>query len=161
MDLTFKTRKDVFNYRVCAIMINDNKLLAMNSGVTKYLYLPGGRASMHESAEEALVREIKEEMNIDVKIIRPLWLSQNFFIEDASHKKYHELCLYFLVDIKDTCLLEKGDKFVMRERHHIHHFEWIPFDELNKRYLYPLFIKNEIYNLSDTLQLRTDDEYMR
>lgn len=48
MDITFETGKEKFNYRVCAIIINDGKILAMKDYRTPYYYLPGGRVQMGE-----------------------------------------------------------------------------------------------------------------
>lgn len=78
MDITFKTEEGRFNYRVCAIIVNDNKLLAMQDERSPYYYLPGGRVNLHEAAEDALLREIREELEVDAKIIRPLWFNQSF-----------------------------------------------------------------------------------
>jgi ADP-ribose pyrophosphatase YjhB (NUDIX family) len=74
-DITFKIENNKFNYRVCAIIINDNKILALKDEVSPYYYLPGGRVQIGETAEEALLREIKEELEVDAKIVRPLWLN--------------------------------------------------------------------------------------
>ena len=81
MDITFCTEQGRFNYRVCAIIINDDKLLAMHDERSPYYYLPGGRVKLHETAEEAIIRELQEELRINAKIIRPLWLNQSFFTE--------------------------------------------------------------------------------
>ena len=94
MDITFKTSKGRFNYRVCAIIIHENKLLAMKDEHSPYSYLPGGRVKLHETSEQAILRELKEELKIDCDIIRPLWLNQNFFTEDVNKEQYHELCLF-------------------------------------------------------------------
>ena len=65
MDITFETGKEKFNYRVCAIIINDGKILAMKDYRTPYYYLPGGRVQMGETAEAAVLREVLEELNIE------------------------------------------------------------------------------------------------
>ncbi len=158
MDISFKTEQGRFNYRVCAIIINDNKLLAMHDENSPYYYLPGGRVTLHETAESAVIRELREELDIETKIIRPLWVNQGFFEEDVTKEKFHEICIYFLVDISLTDLLLKGDKFRGAESHHTHDFEWLPFAQLKKEYLYPVFIKEEIYNLPQTLILRSEFE---
>ena len=44
-------------------------------------------------------REVQEELGVTPKITRPLWLNQAFFTEDVDNLHYHELCIYFLVDI--------------------------------------------------------------
>ena len=64
---------------------------------------------MGETAEAAVVREVQEELEITPEIICPLWLNQAFFTEDVDGLHYHELCLYFLMDISHTDLLSKGE----------------------------------------------------
>lgn len=157
MDITFKTPEGRFNYRVCAIIINNEKLLVMKDERSPYYYLPGGRVALHETAENAMLREIREELEIDAKIIRPLWLNQSFFTEDVNQEKYHELCIYFLVDVSDTDLLSKENNFELTENgRHRHVFSWMPFDELNNNYLYPIFIKKRIFNLPANLEINTE-----
>ena len=157
-DISFKIDNNKFNYRVCAIIINDNKILALKDEVSPYYYLPGGRVQIGETAEDALLREIKEELEIDASIIRPLWLNQAFFSEDVTKIDFHEICIYFLVDIAKTKLLEFGDKFVLRENEHTHEFEWLNFSRLKDEYFYPLFLKEEIYNLPNEFTIRTEIE---
>lgn len=158
MDITFKTDEGRFNYRVCAIMINENRLLAMHDERSPYFYLPGGRVNLHETAEYAVLREVKEELDIDAEIVRPLWFNQSFFIEDVNNERYHEICLYFLVDISKTNLLDKGEKFSLLEGKHKHIFEWLAFEKLKSEYLYPLFIKDKIYDLPNELTMITETE---
>ena len=99
MDLTFKTPSGIFNYRVCAIILHNGALLATKNDRTSYFFLPGGRVQMHETAEDAIRRELMEELGITVTSLRPLWLNQGFFTEDVTQQKFHELCLYYLVDV--------------------------------------------------------------
>lgn len=132
IDLSFVSGKEKFNYRVCAVIISEGKLLAMHDERSPYYYLPGGRVQMGETAEAAVVREVQEELAVTPEIIRPLWLNQAFFTEDVDGLHYHELCLYFLMDISHTDLLSKGEKFTLLERHHTHKFEWLPFERLER-----------------------------
>ena len=124
MDVTFRLKEGTFNFRVCAIMIHEDKLLAMHDERSPYYYLPGGRVQLHETAENAVIRELKEELNIDGKIIRSLWLDQNFFTEIVNGQRYHEICLYYLIDISDTDLLSRGNEFTMKEEDKTNVFEW-------------------------------------
>ena len=158
MDISFKTGNEKFNYRVCAVMIADGKILAMHDERSPYYYLPGGRVAMGETAEEAVVRELFEELGITPKIERPLWLDQAFFTEDVDSLRYHELCIYFLMDITDTDLLERGEIFTAAEGHRIHTFEWLAFERLKDEYFYPLFLKKDIFNLPDVFTIRTEIE---
>ena len=130
MDITYKTENEKFNYRVCAVIISNGEILAMHDERSPYFYLPGGRVKMGETAEQAVVREVEEELYITPKIIRPLWLNQAFFREDVDGLNYHELCFYFLMDISHTELLKKGKKFSLQEGRHQHDFEWLAFNRL-------------------------------
>lgn len=157
MDLTFRAEDGVFNYRVCAVIKYDNKLLAMKNERTPYYYLPGGRVMLHESAEDAIVRELKEELDIDANVVRLLWFAQSFFIEDTTYEKFHELCAYYLVDVSDTDLINK-QRFAAAEGNN-EVFEWLDTDTLQEQYLYPLFIKERINSLPQQFEILTEYEY--
>ena len=158
MDITYETEAGRFNYRVCAVLLDRGRILAMHDERSPYFYLPGGRVRMGERAEDAVLREVREELGIEARIERPLWLSQSFFNEDVVRVDYHELCLYFLVDASATDLLTRGDRFRGPELRHVHDFEWLPFERLKDEYFYPLFLKTEIFHLPEQLTLRTDRE---
>ncbi len=156
MDITFVNREEKFNYRVCAIVISHNKILAMHDERSPYFYLPGGRVQMGETAEHAIIREIEEELNITAKIIRPLWLNQSFFTEDVDKLKYHEICIYFLIDISETDLLKKGERFTLYEGKHTHNFEWLTFERLQNEYFYPIFLKTSIFDIPNEFKINTE-----
>ena len=158
MDITFRTPEGRFNYRVCAIIVDRERLLAMKDERSPYYYLPGGRVSLHETAENAILREVREELGIEARIVRPLWLNQAFFSEDVSGEQFHELCIYYLLDISDADLLSRGEGFLGIEQHHSHRFTWLSFDEVEREYLYPLFIKKKIRDLPQSLEINTEFE---
>ena len=158
MDITFRTPEGRFNYRVCAVITDGERLLAMKDERSPYYYLPGGRVMLHETAEDAVLREVREELGINARIDRALWLDQSFFIEDVSGERYHELCFYYLLDISDTDLLARGMCFDGVEKKHRHRFVWLTLDAVEREYLYPLFIKKHIRKLPATLEMITEYE---
>lgn len=99
MDLTFPTDTGKVNYRVAALMLRENRILAMKDDRSPYFYLPGGRVHKGEAAEDAILHELPEELGGDrsFRIIRPVFLVQSFFTDDTDGVPYHELCLYFLI----------------------------------------------------------------
>lgn len=140
------------------MIISDNRILAMQDERSPYFYLPGGRVTMGETAEQAVIREMQEELGITPKILRPVWLNQAFFTEDVDNLFYRELCIYFLMDISETDLLNNGDKFTKTEGKRTHVFEWLEFSRLKDEYFYPLFLKEEIFNLPSEFTIRTEIE---
>ena len=56
---------------VAAVIVKDNTILATQRGYGEFKgkwEFPGGKIKINESKEEALIREIKEELNADIKI---------------------------------------------------------------------------------------------
>jgi len=160
MDVTFKTDSGRFNYRVCAVIVDRGRLLAMRDGVSPYYYLPGGRVRLHEEAEAALRRELREELAIEADIVRPLWMNESFFTEDVTGERFHELCIYWLVDVSQTGLPERGDTFTLRDSSNgrANAFEWLTFERVKEEYLYPVFIRRAVDSLPDALTLLTTHE---
>ena len=160
MDATFLTDEGIFNYRVAAVMISRGRVLAMRDDDVPYYYLPGGRVRLHETAEDAVRRELREELSIDAEIIRPLWMHQNFFTDTDRKKQQrcHELCLYFLVDASNTGLEKYGERFILNEDGTRHIFEWFEFGRLRTERVYPLFLRDRISNLPKHLDMITDFE---
>ena len=151
VDLTLKTDLGYFNHRVAAVIIKDNRLLVQKNVADNLHYLVGGRVSFGESTEEALVREIKEELKINVSSYKQLWINECFFTE--SGKQYHEIGMYYIVDIENTDFNRFENDFEINESNRINHFSWLNIDDLDKVVLYPEFIKNEIQNTNGELKL--------
>ncbi len=78
MDISFGNENQKFNYRVCAVIISGEKILAMHDERSPDFYLPDDRVKMGETAENAVLGEVQEELNIVPGIVRPLWLNQVF-----------------------------------------------------------------------------------
>ena len=97
-------------------------------------------------------------MGVHGKIVRPLWLNQGFFTEDVTKERFHELCLYYLVDISDTTLLSQGRCFTRTEDDRQYLYQWLPLSGLKDEYLYPLFIKENIHDLPQTLTILAECE---
>jgi 8-oxo-dGTP diphosphatase len=59
---------------VAAIIVNGSEILCLQRGPSKYDYIahkyefPGGKVEADETREEALIREIKEELELDIQV---------------------------------------------------------------------------------------------
>lgn len=151
MDLTLETKEGYFNYRVAAFIIKDDKILAQRNTKTNEYYLPGGRVVFAETSEEALLREIEEELKIDITDYKPLWLNECFFVHCKS--TFHEIGMYYLVDISKTDFNHFEPEFELQEESRINTYCWLYIDKLDNYLLYPKFIKGEINNINDGFKL--------
>jgi 8-oxo-dGTP diphosphatase len=109
---------------VAAIFIKDNEVLCMQRGKGKYEYMsykyefPGGKVEGNESKTDALMRELKEEMDLD------------FLIQDddyymTTHHDYPDFSIElhcFLCEVKNLCFQRKE---------HMHH-QWVRVDQLDE-----------------------------
>ena len=67
-----------------AIIIKDEKVLTMyrrkvdkEGNIDEYYVMPGGGQEGNETLEETVIRELKEEFNVDIKILRYLGTQEN------------------------------------------------------------------------------------
>lgn len=149
MDISFKTNLGRFNYRVSAVIIRDGRLLTMKDNAYSYSYLPGGRVKMGETTLQAIWREMREELRADLPVIRPLWFCQDFFTEEDTGERFHEICVYYLLDGEK---LPEGD-FAYAEGDRINHFTWTPLEDLEHIHFYPEFIKHKIFHLPQGIEM--------
>lgn len=151
-DIRFQTRKGAFCLRTAAVIQHEGRVLLARDALPAY-YLPGGAVTINEKAEDALLRELSEELGIEVAIRRPLWISERFYRHPADGQHIHELCTYFAVDISGTDLLSRGDRFTCRDADEF--FEWVSLETLDEQNLVPEFLKTGLQNLPDTVQFLT------
>lgn len=157
MDCTFQTPAGRFNYRATAVIVSGGNLLVMRDEFCTHAYLPGGRIRLHETAEDAVLRELREELKIEASVVRPLWLNENFFALQPSGERVHELGIYFLTDVADCGLPgPESGPFSIKEGGRTNTFYWLPFGELKKVELYPLFIPDRIFSLPEHPEFLTE-----
>lgn len=111
---------------VAAIIQKENKILATKRGYGEFINMwefPGGKIEPGETKEEALIREIKEELNIEINV--------NKFAIDIEYQ-YPNFYLFmscFMCSIKEGSieLLEHNDgKWITKEE--LNTLNWLPAD---------------------------------
>lgn len=147
MDLRFKTAAGNFELRAAAVVIHQNRLLVMQDDVRSYYYLPGGAVSLNETGAEALQRELSEELGIEAEIGRLLWVTEDLFIEDTEHKRFHHISFYYDVDV--TALPDDllANDFEFNAPEGLLRFYWKNFAEMQKLYFYPEFLRHKVSHL--------------
>ena len=72
------------------------------------LDLPGGFVDAHETAEEALSREVREEINLEITGLRYLFSVPNIY--DYAGVRYYTVDLAFACEVHDLNMLRPGDE---------------------------------------------------
>lgn len=146
-DLTFRMKQGTFNYRVGAIIIHDGKLLLMHNEEEPYYYTVGGRVHFNETTEETVVREVREEIGIDLEIDRFLFFQEQFFDGKVTGTHIHELGVYYLM--KDSPALENLECHSVTARGVAEELHWIPLEETGSCYIVPESIAARLRSLPE------------
>lgn len=156
LDCSFKTEKGRFNYRVGGIIRDSNRLLMMKNSRDPYYYSVGGRVKMHESLEDAVLREVKEETGQESRIDRLAFIHENFFISSVTGESFHELCFYYYVELEASPDLERVSYTAdgIAERLYL-----IDFKDLEGENIFPEFFKNSLYKTQEVVHV-VDKDYI-
>ena len=152
MDLYFGTETEKFLYRVAGVAIIDGRVLVHGwEGEARLLCLPGGRVSWAESAEEAIAREMSEELGCEVDVGRLLWLIENLFTHRGVTT--HEIGLYFEITLPNGCPQANGEPWTGHEVDGSEmYFRWQPIGKLGEIELVPSCLAELLPSLPEHTQ---------
>ena len=112
---------------VAAIIKKGNCIFATQRGYGDYKdwwEFPGGKMEPGETPEEALVREIKEELSTDINIDKFL------YTVDYDYPKFHlTMHCYICSLLSDALHLNEHEAAKWLNREDIHSVNWLPADE--------------------------------
>ena len=106
-----------------AIIIVNDRILTMHRDKygSKYYTLPGGQVAEDETTEQTLIREIKEETNLDITN------SQLVFIE-RHPKPYNQQFIYLCeISPSEAAVIQNGseEEIMNRYQMNIHKLIWV------------------------------------
>lgn len=111
---------------VAAIIQKENKILATKRGYGEFINMwefPGGKIEPGETKEEALIREIKEELNIEISV-------DKFALDiEYQYPNFYLFMSCFMCSIKEGSIefLEHNDgKWITKEE--LNTLNWLPAD---------------------------------
>lgn len=138
-----------FYYRIVGVAVRGDEVLLHRAVTDDFWALPGGRAELLEPAEATLRREMREELGVEVRVERLLWVVENFFtLQGADH---HRLALYFLIGLPPDSLPATARQPFRRDDEGLELiFEWHPRAALDRLRLYPTFLKEALCSLPDS-----------
>lgn len=141
MDVRIKTDKTVFNYCARAIIKQDEKFLLICVNDAPYYHLPGGHVEIGENSEAAVIREIKEEVGIDIELGKLILMNEQFYTKNGVD--IHSMVLYYLAIPKEKIatqnlvrIEEEANKMIKNE------LRWVTCEELKNIDLRPQLVKN-------------------
>ena len=138
-----------FNYRIVGVAMREGEVLLHRAAQDDFWALPGGRGELLEPAETTLRREMREELGVEVRVERLLWIVENFFAHEAA--AYHELALYFLMTLPaGSPVYAAREPLAGQEEGGIELiFQWYPLAALDRVRLYPTFLREALRALPD------------
>ena len=122
--------------RVAGILVENNKILLIqhHKNNKKYWLIPGGGNDWGETTKQALIREYKEETNLDIEVDEFLFFSETIY----PNKERHILNLFFRIhrNEKNDSIIKLGDEAVLTD------LKFVTKEELKKMTVYPNIKEN-------------------
>ncbi len=130
-DFRTKVGNTVFGVRATALIVEEGKLLVVED--EDGFYTIGGAIQVGERTEEAVIREVKEELGVKAQARQLAFLVENRFEQAGVH--FHNIEFHYLVDLlEDAPLTMQEDERQLPCR-------WIALNQLHTVPLKPGFLK--------------------
>lgn len=131
-----------FNFRVGLLVKMKKQVLVECNQDYDFVVLPGGRVKTLESSEDALIREINEEMKIDLTNynLEFIGADENFF--ELDNIKYHELYFIYKIEIDENN--EDFKDVMINYDSKVNYYKWVDILDLKEVNLLPKSLINII-----------------
>ena len=139
MDLSMMIEDVKFNYRAALMIKKGDSILVECNPDIDFVTIPGGRVKTLESSLDALQREIKEEMHVDIleTEVKMKALIENFF--EMNNKKYHEIYFLYKITIDDYDTRFTDD--MINFDSDASYYKWVKISDLAKENLLPVVLR--------------------
>lgn len=108
MDLSINLNNTILYIRV-AVLIKGQNGYILEKHPDGYAFLVGGKIQLNETSEQAAKRELKEELDFEVKNLKFKSIIENIY-KKPSGQEVHELC--FLYETEDVYAGTLSDMFI-------------------------------------------------
>lgn len=142
MDITYQNKDYQFILRTSIIIFNKdmNKILLFNVENRPFYMLIGGKIKELETSTEAIKREIKEEINLNIDNIEFICLSEE--LVNAKDLDNHQINIIYKGIYEDEI---KENKFIGLEGDWCY-YEWIDINNIDNYKIYPNIVKEIVKN---------------
>ena len=133
-DFRTKIENTVFGVRATALIVEDGKLLVVED--EDGFYTIGGAIQVGERTEEAVIREVKEELGVKAQAGELAFVVENRFEQAGVH--FHNIEFHYFVD-----LLERAPLTMQEDAKRLP-CRWIALNQLHTVHLKPTFLKTAL-----------------
>lgn len=141
--ISFDVGSHRFQLRAAAVFVWNEQVLLHRLEQDEFWALPGGRVEPGEDAATTVVREMREELEEDVRCGSLAFAVENFF--EFRGQPNHEIGLYFHASFSaDSSLLDASRAHFGREGRHTLEFRWFPLSALASVDVRPSFLKEAL-----------------
>ena len=143
-DINIKIQDVLLNVRAVGVIIHGNKVLFQKRKQDEFWALPGGKIQVGEKSEDALKRELQEELELkQFKIERCNSVSEYFFTFNDT--LIHQYIFSYIVSVDDKeWILKENNQFEGKEEKANLIFKWFDIDSLNTSSIKPDFLKDQL-----------------
>jgi len=109
-----------------ALILKDGKLLLIRRGAQPgrgKWSIPGGLVELGENVQDAMVRETKEEVGLEVEAVKLMDVFDSITLDEQGRIQYHFVVVNFLVRVVGGSLQTASDILEAR---------WVTVDEVEK-----------------------------
>lgn len=123
-------------YEICAraLIRKEGKILVCRFKGRDFYFFPGGHVEWFEKSEDALRRELKEELDMETGQMEYVGTVENIYEDNGE--KHHEINLVFKVDpvgeVKDKSMEDDSDFF------------FLSTDDFSKETVLPLALRDSV-----------------
>ncbi|MFC3927967.1 NUDIX hydrolase [Streptococcus caprae] len=143
MDFRTNVDNQVYGVRATALIVRDGKIYLCNSASEGIYYAIGGAVEVGETTEEAVQREVREEIGCEVRVDKLAFVVENAFCQSGVN--FHNIEFHYLVTPvtePNTTMVEDNEKRAC---------EWVAIDELDRIDLKPAFLKTALKDWNNNL----------
>ena len=141
MDLRFLVDGMKLNVRAGVMIIKDGKVLLHKNDNKDNYCLPGGGVKFLESSDETVIREVKEETGMDIKIDEFVSTIENIFEQNGI--KFHEI--YFIYKASPVGDIDTSKVINNLEGKPLK-YGFVDIDKIDDYYILPVVSKDLIKN---------------
>lgn len=157
-DIKIKESDQEFKFRVCGIIYDNERVLVVNIHDNGFYCLPGGHVEFGENTQDAVLREMKEEVNCDFEVGKLIAIIENFYI--IENRNFHEIAYYYLMNVIGD--INKEDYIFIEDDHGIDtklEFKWIHLKDLEAVNFKPSILKEQLINKDFNLKNYITKDY--